>query len=181
MFFSQTGLRNKREKIKMLLMKNSGYRKIKLKYFICLFAFIFMGCGSNGSSSNTVQESSTSPKPTLSDVSGFVEWLKFSKEPIDGSTHGKTNIYINQTRGAITSGEILVYPFPENTIIVKEIISSGDIAIMRKVKGVDAEHGDWQFIEYKSGGAIIGQDSSCWGCHSSAKSTDYVFSKLEAE
>ena len=154
---------------------------IKMRDLLILFVLIITGCGSSSSSSNETQVTETGSKPTLSDTTGYLEWLKFNKEPINGSTHGNSNIYINQSRSAVTSNGILVYPFPDTSIIVKEIISSGDIAIMRKVKGVDSEHGDWQFIEYKSNGTVIGKDSSCWGCHSLSSNKDFVFTNLQAE
>ena len=118
--------------------------------------------------------------PALSDVTGYQQWLKFNPQPIVGRTHGLTDIYINQTRAKIAPGGSLTFPFPEGTLIVKEILSSNDIAIMRKVTGVDPAHNDWQWIEYRSNGSIIGKDQACWGCHSGAKSTDYVFTALES-
>lgn len=74
--------------------------------------------------------------------------------------------------------------FPEGTIVVKEGERGGDsaaiIAVMRKVNGIDPEHGDWEFIEWSrsdpsSPYTVLAQDSVCWGCHAGAVETDWVF------
>lgn len=101
-------------------------------------------------------------------------------EPIDGRTHGRANIYVNQERSEIAPDGELNYPFPDGTVIVKEVLDIDLIAIMRKVNGVDPDHGDWQWIEYGAGGSVAGKDAACWGCHGDAKSTDYVFTGLDA-
>ena len=118
--------------------------------------------------------------PTLAEVEGYKQWLKMNREPIEGRTHGRTDIYVNQTREKIASDGELTYPFPDGTVIVKEVLESGLIAIMRKVEGIDPDHNDWQWIEYGSSGSVLGKDNSCWGCHSGAKSKDYVFTDLDA-
>ena len=128
----------------------------------------------------TVQLRGKSEPPTLAEVEGYKRWLKMNREPIEGRTHGRTDIYVNQTLEKIAPDGELIYPFLDGTVIVKEVLKSGLIAIMRKVEGVDPDHNDWQWIEYGSSGSVLGKDSSCWGCHGDAKSTDYVFTALDA-
>ena len=74
---------------------------------------------------------------------------------------------------------ILRFPFPDGTIIVKEILSNDWISIMRKVEGADPAHDDWEWIEYDTEGSVIGKDASCWDCHAQAEDTDWVFTDLE--
>lgn len=117
--------------------------------------------------------------PTLAEVAGYRRWLKFNQKPIQGRTHGLTNIYINQTRTAIAPQGKLVFPYPEGTIIVKEVLAEGVVAMMRKAKGADPAHNNWQWVEYRADGSMIGQDAACWNCHSGVKKNDYVFTALE--
>lgn len=115
----------------------------------------------------------------MSDVAGFQQWLRMNLQPVAGRTHGLANIYVDQDRGTIAPDGQLAFPFPDGTVIVKEAVEAKIVAIMRKVKGVDPAHGDWQWAEYRADGTIVGQDGDCWGCHAGAKSTDWVFTKLE--
>ncbi len=117
--------------------------------------------------------------PTLADTEGYKQWLKFNREPIEGRTHGLTDIYVNQDRDVIAPHGILKFPFPDGTIIVKEILSNDWVSIMRKVEGADPAHDDWEWIEYDAEGSVIGKDASCWGCHAQAEDTDWVFTDLE--
>ncbi|MFH0915098.1 MAG: hypothetical protein V1912_01455 [bacterium] len=117
--------------------------------------------------------------PTLADVEDYRQWLKMNTEPVQGRTHGLTDIYIDQERETIAPNETLVLPFPDGSTIVKEQLQGSLVAIMRKVEGIDPEHGDWQWIEYRTDGGIVGQDGACWSCHGQAESTDWVFTKLE--
>jgi hypothetical protein len=101
-----------------------------------------------------------------------------NREPVRGTTHGLTDIYINQERDAIAPNGTLAFPFPDGTIIVKEQVEGTLVAIMRKTDGIDPEHGDWQWIEYRTDGSLVGRDAGCWTCHGDARSTDWVYTGL---
>ena len=125
------------------------------------------------------------------DTAGYEAWDRINADPIpDGSpaaqrvgfdAHGGTkNVYV--TPGAERGPD----GWPDGTIVVK---AAGDdpgaptlIAIMRKIAGSDAEHGDWEFVEYKRdspGGTFATspalRDATCWSCHARALDTDWVF------
>lgn len=117
--------------------------------------------------------------PALAEVEGYKQWLKMNLAPIEGRTHGLTDIYINQERQTIAPTGELELPFPDGTVIVKEQVEGSLVAIMRKVAGIDPEHGDWQWIEYRTDGRVAGQDAQCWSCHTQAKGSDWVFTTLE--
>ncbi|HLA82105.1 MAG TPA: hypothetical protein VJP78_10900, partial [Thermoleophilia bacterium] len=51
--------------------------------------------------------------PTLAEVEGYRQWLKMNVEPIQGRTHGLTDIYINQDRETIAPNGTLTFPFPD--------------------------------------------------------------------
>lgn len=131
----------------------------------------------------TTQGAAPSPRPTglptLAEVEGYKQWLKMNIDPVQGRTHGLTDIYIDQEPQAIAPNGALAFPFPDGSTIVKQPVNGNLVAIMRKVEGIDPEHGDWQFIEYRTDGSIVGKDAGCWNCHSQAKSTDWVFTELE--
>ena len=120
-----------------------------------------------------------SEPPTLVSVEGYQQWLKMNREPIDGRAHGRTNIYINQEQAKIAPDGEPAFPFPDGTVIVKEVLTSDLVAIMRKTEGSDPDHNDWQWIEYGAGGSVVGKDAECWSCHNGAESTDYVFTGLD--
>jgi hypothetical protein len=100
------------------------------------------------------------------------------------------NVYVNVGREALTRADgTQRLPYPDGTILVKEASTDGEvtlIAIMRKISGVDPEHGDWQFVEYKRDGANEPfatsdalRDATCWSCHASVADDDWVFTALE--
>jgi len=117
--------------------------------------------------------------PTLAEVEGYEQWFKMNVEPVQGRTHGLANIYINQVRATIAPQGTLSFPFPDGTVIVKDILEAGKIAIMRKAAGIDPEHADWQWIEYQTDGTVVSKDAGCWECHGLTKDTDWVYTKLE--
>lgn len=146
---------------------------------------------SQTSDTQTKPSSESQNKPTLGeglpdDINGFQSWFKINSKPIphsDSSPHtpskGDKNIYLN--RDALPSD----YPFSNGTIIVKESLHKSEtyvewISIMRKIKDLDPEHGDWEFHEYTRSGPddkfkLAFKDNNCFGCHSSAKDTaDWV-------
>ena len=143
--------------------------------FMIGLAFLLPACGGGGggSSDSTATSETTSTDesestettdptvspivyPVVADTQGFRNWFKFNKEPIQGATHGETNIYINQSEEDVVVSGKIVNPLPEGSLIVKEILSSGILALMKKVKNADPDHGDWLFIEYTASGSLIG-------------------------
>jgi hypothetical protein len=51
---------------------------------------------------------------------------------------------------------------------------------MRKERGLDPAHNDWQFVEYtreRAGERFTetASDAVCWNCHMGAQQTDYVW------
>ncbi len=94
-----------------------------------------------------------------------------------GAPHGGVkNVFATADREGAT--------FPDGAVVVKEGERGGDqaaiVAIMRKVAGVDPEHGDWEYIEYsrsdpQSPYTVLAQDQVCWGCHMGAIDNDWVF------
>jgi len=164
--------------------------------------FLVFGCSQNGdgeasqmSPEETTEPVSTEPAsaepapeveaapslPALIGAEEYSEWLKMNSKPIEGRTHGLTTIYVNQDRAAIAPDGSLAFPFPDGTVIVKEVLGSDLQAIMRKVEGIDPEHGDWQWIEYGPNGSVVGQDGACWDCHFKARDSDYVFTLLDSQ
>lgn len=129
-------------------------------------------------------------------TAGFESWDRLNAQPIPPDSaqtqrvgfdahRGTKNVYVSVPRGRLTRGG----DFPEGTILVKAARTDGVItlaAIMRKIRGVDPDHGDWEFIEYKraSADATFATDSSltgetCWSCHQIAADTDWVFTPLD--
>jgi hypothetical protein len=116
-------------------------------------------------------------------TAGYKRWVKLNGKPIpprqSGDAHlGTKNVYASEKRHA--SGR-----FPNGTVIVKEAVRPGKdflglVAVMRKERGSDPAHHDWQFVEYTraaSGGRFTAtaSDSICWNCHVGAEKTDYVW------
>ncbi len=163
---------------------------------ILVLVSLIVGCKKSGQDNTTKtpsdRQKSADPKdpdtkkgepsgpPALSDIKGYKNWLKMNRKPVDGRTHGLANIYINQTRTKIAPDGKLKFPFPDGTVIVKEVLKSDLVAIMRKVKGFDPDHNDWQWIEYGAGESVAGKDGDCWSCHGGASDRDYVFTKLDS-
>lgn len=123
-------------------------------------------------------------------VQGFTSWTKINSKAIppqaSGDAHlGVKNVYVNQTKTKLASGGKQRFPYPNGSIVVKAAKRPGTsyiglVAIMRKVKGSDAAHGDWKFVEYTRSSATgrftqIASGAVCWGCHVGAKKTDWVF------
>lgn len=71
--------------------------------------------------------------------------------------------------------------FPDGSIIVKENYmpdkTLGAVTVMYRVKGYDADAGDWFWAKYKADGAIEkeGKVAGCIGCHTAAIQNDWVF------
>ena len=132
------------------------------------------------------------PEPGLpGDTAGFRDGLRLNPAPLPenaGAPHGEVkNVYVNRTRAEIAPGGNQAFPYPDGSVVTKTGSRGGDdaaiVAIMRKVAGVDPEHGDWEFIEYSRSSAdaaytVLAQDAVCWGCHQGAIDTDWVFTRL---
>lgn len=134
-------------------------------------------------------------------TAGFERWLRLNKKPIppdsaDSRTIGfdahrsVKNVYVNRGRAKLTrpNGRQRL-PYPPGTILVKTGRTGSTItlvAIMRKIKGFDPRHGNWQFVEYKRSRAdqrfttsASLRDGTCWGCHATVAKDDWVFTALD--
>lgn len=71
--------------------------------------------------------------------------------------------------------------FPDGAIIVKENYMADKtldaVTVMYRVKGFDAEAGDWFWAKYSAKGNIdaAGKVGMCSGCHTAAINNDWVF------
>lgn len=144
---------------------------------LLLLVSITLILGACSSSDDDDDNSQSIPEdyPTLSSIAGYQDWTVLASRTEDSSAHPASVVTINQDQAEVAPVGSLVFPLPDGTIVVKE--SQNDlIAIMEKRAGSNSEHNDWIFVEYNTSGALIGQDGSCWGCHSGAAERDYVFS-----
>ncbi|MBC8233344.1 cytochrome P460 family protein [bacterium] len=182
---------------------------IRLKHGYGLLAlvliFILVNCGDddNGNDISTSENGNgvEFPDEKLNvlpglpdDVAAYQKWLKLNDQPIpplEGADphRGTKNVYLNRERAVIVINGQQQFPYPDGAIIVKESIPPGEdfiglIAIMRKMQGSNPDHNDWTFVEYTRNDSDeafqkIASGASCWGCHSEAVDTDYVFTLLE--
>ena len=151
------------------------------------------GANGGGEPDDEVEEKPI-PLPGLpDDVAGYENWLKLNAKPIPPRPadphNGTKNVYVNQERVVIAADGEQNFPYPDGCILVKESTRPGKdfiglIAIMRKKKGNDPAHNDWTWVEYTRNSANdafreIARDAVCWGCHSGAINTDYVYTPLE--
>ena len=128
------------------------------------------------------------------DLAGYDQWLKLNAEPIPpvpgGDPHnGIKNVFVNQERETIAPDGEQQFPYPDGSIVVKEATRPnkdyiGLIAIMRKKKGSNPEHNDWEFIEYTRNApdedfSVLAEGRICWGCHARVEDIDYVFTELD--
>jgi hypothetical protein len=142
------------------------------------------------------------PLPGLpADTGGYRDWDRLNSVPIPPDSPDSRNIgfdahrsvknvHVNVGRDSLTRADgSQRLPYPDGTILVKEGRTDGTvtlIAIMRKITGVDPEHGDWEFVEYTRDSADESfstsaslRDGTCWGCHASVANDDWVFTALE--
>lgn len=125
------------------------------------------------------------------EIAGFAGWEKLNFEPIPPKSSdphlGVKDVFYNGTSReaeAVDNGEA---PYPEGSLIVKTATRPdadfvGLIAIMRKIKGIDREHNDWEFVEYTretpdQSFEVIARDAVCWTCHMDAEPTDFVYTR----
>ncbi|NCO52059.1 MAG: cytochrome P460 family protein [Deltaproteobacteria bacterium] len=78
---------------------------------------------------------------------------------------------INNKVGTLANGSIIV---KENYMPDKKL---GAITVMYRVKGFDAEGGDWFWAKYAADGAIAkqGKVAGCINCHAAVITNDWVF------
>jgi hypothetical protein len=142
------------------------------------------------------------PLPGLpADTAGFEEWDRLNSAPIPPDSpdsqgigfdahRSVKNVYVNVGRDSLTRADgSRRLPYPDGTILVKEGSTDGTVtlvAIMRKISGVDPEHGDWEYVEYLRDSADEPfatsdalRDGTCWGCHASVADDDWVFTALD--
>lgn len=78
---------------------------------------------------------------------------------------------INGKVGMLADGAIIV---KENYMPDKTL---GAVTVMYRVKGYDAEAGDWFWAKYSAAGMIAkeGKVAGCIGCHTAAIGNDWIF------
>lgn len=118
-------------------------------------------------------------------LAGYKRWPKHNRRPIPeraSAPHGgPKNIYVNKP---LRPGQ---KRYAVGTIIVKEAVDPAGkfpnvIAMMRKIKGFNRQHNDWQFIEWSRNSAgerfsELARGQVCYSCHVGARSRDYVWFK----
>ena len=77
--------------------------------------------------------------------------------------------------------------YPYGTVVVKAITRPGQsyvsvVAVMRKVRGANRRHNDWEMIEYgrpsrRDRYAAFASGAICTGCHMQVRGRDYVFTR----
>ncbi len=114
----------------------------------------------------------------------YKTWRKVNAKPIPPRPR---TAHPGNPKNVYASKRPLRGRYPAGTLIVKEGITTAAgrrfvslIATMRKARGLDPEHGDWQFIEWSRSSPRdrfreVARDAVCWGCHARARATDWVF------
>lgn len=92
--------------------------------------------------------------------------------------HGSfITIYVND----IALKSVKKKKYNNNSIILKENYTPekklAAVTVMYKVKGYNPEGGDWFWVKYDPAFKVLkeGKVKGCLGCHSKAKSSDYIF------
>ena len=128
------------------------------------------------------------------DIDGYRKWTRLNKKiikPTSADPHrGFKRVYVNKNKSElIDSNNNLIFPYPDGTIIVKEVRKTRKkkskislIAIMHKQAGNEST-GGWDFIEYsrsskKSFSPISFSKESCYSCHQGASDSDAVWTKF---
>ena len=115
----------------------------------------------------------------------YKTWTKVNAKPIPNTpttAHpGVKNVYASKKKVGAR--------YPYGTLIVKEGLTTAGgkrfvslIAAMRKVRGIDPKHGDWQFTEWTRSSptarfSLLAKDATCWSCHVLAKRNDWVYTR----
>jgi hypothetical protein len=107
--------------------------------------------------------------------------------------HAHTSVRIFMNRLAADAFNAKAGTYPEGSIIVKEKramgydtndntgreraeTKSGVGGMIKRAKGFDAEHGDWEYFYFEDPAKIeSGKIASCEQCHAGAAGKDYVF------
>ncbi|MBI3590582.1 MAG: cytochrome P460 family protein [Candidatus Melainabacteria bacterium] len=136
------------------------------------------------------------PTGLPSDISGYKKWTRLNKKvigPRDADPHfGFKREYVNRLKSEIADLNMnLIFPFPEGTIIVKEVRKTIKpkskitlISIMRKQAGNETT-GSWDFIEYTRSSSdnsfipINFPKESCYSCHMGAADSDSVWTTFD--
>lgn len=137
------------------------------------------------------------PLPGLpDDTAGYADWPTLNAAPIPPNSADSQRVGFDAHLGTkqvhVTPGtapRAAEGTYPDGTILVKSAETDGQItlvAVMRKIAGVDPEHGDWEYVEWKRAAPSepFATDSSltgatCWSCHAGAADTDWVFTADE--
>lgn len=130
------------------------------------------------------------------DIKNYSRWTRLNRRilpPRSSDPHrGYKRVYINRKKNElIDSNKNLVFPYPEGTIVVKEVRESKKknsrialIATMRKLTGNETT-GGWDFIEYTESSSdnsfipINFPKESCYSCHQGASNSDAVWTKFD--
>jgi hypothetical protein len=118
-------------------------------------------------------------------ISGYKRWPRHNRRPIPpraSDPHdSQKNIYVSKP---LRRGQ---KRYAVGTVIVKEGREPGTrfvklVAVMRKVRGFNRQHNDWQFIEWSrpsrdSRFTEVARGPVCYSCHVGARSRDYVWFK----
>ena len=152
----------------------------------------------------TPTPSPTKAGPTASDlagidaadarlIAGYLAWTELTQPPIPelqglGSAHGgDKRVWASPRRDALVESGTQRFPYPDDTVIVKEGQQGGTvtlIALMEKTGAGGAATGGWRYVEYTrssadSAYAKVGlSQSGCANCHQNANTrqqTDWVF------
>lgn len=126
-------------------------------------------------------------------IAGYLGWTELTEPPIAelqglGSAHGgDKRVWASPQRDALLEGGRQRFPYPDDTVIVKEAQRGGVvtlIALMEKTGAGGTATGGWRYAEYTrtsadSPYAKVGlSQSGCAGCHENANTrqqTDWVF------
>lgn len=135
------------------------------------------------------------PSGLPEDITDYKKWTRLNKKVIGikqaDPHHGFKREYVNRLKSElIITGMNLRFPFPEGTIVVKEVRATPKktsrirlISIMRKLPGNETT-GGWDFIEYtrsSADGSFIPLNfskESCYSCHQGASYSDAVWTKF---
>ena len=130
------------------------------------------------------------------DIKDYKKWTRLNKKiisPRNADPHrGFKREYTNRLPNELAdSSKNLIFPFPEGTIVVKEVRATSKknskivlISIMRKLSG-NKNTGGWDFIEYtrsSSDNSFIPLQfpkESCYACHKGASDSDSVWTKFD--
>lgn len=129
------------------------------------------------------------------DIKDYKKWTRLNKKIIkprvSDAHEGFKKVYANlEKEDLIDSNNNLTFPYPEGTLIVKEVKETRKpkskivlISIMRKQSGNETT-GGWDFEEFsssdgKSFSKVLSPKESCYACHEGASDSDSVWTKFD--